>query len=131
MVDVFFIEDAMPSSSAEFLPLTPATFHILLTLATGPMHGYAIKREVEDRTDGVIRLGAGTLYAGIQRMERDGLIEETDPPEAGEEEPRSRWRFYRMTPLGRDVLRAERARLERDLAFARSIRLGSRASRTG
>jgi DNA-binding PadR family transcriptional regulator len=117
----------MPDPDA-FLPLTPATFHILLALAPGTMHGYAIKRDVEERTNGVVRLGAGTLYAGIQRMERDGLIEETDPAPS-EEEPNSRWRFYRLTSLGRDVLRAERARLERDLAYARSLRLGSRTSR--
>jgi DNA-binding PadR family transcriptional regulator len=119
----------MPASPNSFLPLTPATFHILLTLAPGPMHGYAVKREVEERTGGVVRLGAGTLYAGIQRMERDGLIEETDAPDAGDVEPSARWRFYRLTPLGNDVLRAERARLERDLEYARSLRLGSGTSR--
>jgi DNA-binding PadR family transcriptional regulator len=93
------------------------------------MHGYAVKREVEERTGGVVRLGAGTLYAGIQRMERDGLIEETDAPDAGDVEPSARWRVYRLTPLGNDVLRAERARLERDLEYARSLRLGSGTSR--
>jgi len=111
-----------------FLPLTPATFHILLALATGPMHGYAIKRLVEDRTGSVVRLGAGTLYAGIQRMERDGLIAETEAT-TGEAESTARWRFYQLTALGRDVLRAERARLERDLEYARSLRLGARASK--
>jgi DNA-binding PadR family transcriptional regulator len=69
-------------------PLTPATFHILLSLTQGVAHGYHIKRMVEDRTNGVVTLGAGTLYAGIRRMTQDGLIEETDPPEdSGNAEP--------------------------------------------
>ena len=103
-------------------PLTPATFHILLSLTQGPAHGYHMRRMIEDRTSGAILLGAGTLYAGIQRMTRDGLIEETDPPEdAGDVEPGARWRFYRITPRGREVLKAEIARLESDLAAARSI----------
>ena len=103
-------------------PLTPATFHILLSVTHGPAHGYAIKRMIEARTDGAVVLGAGTLYAGIQRMTRDGLIEETDPPEdAGDVEPGARWRFYGITPRGREVLRAEIARLESDLRAARAI----------
>ena len=62
------------------LPLTPATFHILLSLHEGVKHGYRIKREVEERTSGVIRLGAGTLYEAIQRLDRSGLIEQTKAP---------------------------------------------------
>ena len=103
-------------------PLTPATLHILLSLIHGPAHGYQIKRVVEERTNGVVRLGAGTLYAGIRRMTLDGLIEETDPPrEAGDVEPGSRWRFYAITPHGREVLEGEIARLESDLEAARAI----------
>jgi DNA-binding PadR family transcriptional regulator len=109
-----------PDLAREFLPLTPATFHILVTLAAGPMHGYAVKREVEERTGGVVRLGAGTLYAGIQRMERDGLIVECDPPTPNTEEAGARWRFYELTGLGREVLDLEVARLESDLRKARS-----------
>ena len=102
-------------------PLTPATFHILVSLAADVAHGYRIKREVEDRTDGAVRLGAGTLYAGLKRMTDDGLIEETDAPEDdGELEPSSRWRFYRITDLGRRVLEGEIARLESDLAAAQA-----------
>ncbi len=55
-------------------PLTPATFHILLSLMEQPAHGYHIKRMVEERTDGAVQLGAGTLYAGIRLMEAYGLI---------------------------------------------------------
>ena len=103
-------------------PLTPVTFHALLSLMKGPAHGYHIKRMVEERTNGAVRLGAGTLYAGIRRMANDGLIEETDPPQdAGDAEPGSRWRFYAITAFGREVLEAEIARLESDLKAARAV----------
>lgn len=103
-------------------PLTPATFHILLSLTQEPAHGYHIKRMVEERTNGAVLLGAGTLYAGIRRMAKDGVIEETAPPkEAGEVEPGTRWRFYAITPRGRDVLELEIARLESDLEAARAV----------
>jgi len=69
-------------------PLTPATLHILLSLAREPVHGYHIKRMIEERTYDAVVLGAGTLYAGIRRMTNEGLIEETDPPrDAGNLEP--------------------------------------------
>ncbi len=86
-------------------PLTPATFHILVTLAREPSHGYQIKRMVEDRTAGAVRLGAGTLYSGIRRMEKDGLIEETQPP----------------AERGTEALEREIERLEADLAAARAV----------
>ena len=103
-------------------PLTPATFHILLSLTHEPAHGYHIKRMVEERTEGAVLLGAGTLYAGIRRMTNDGLIQETDPPQdAGDVEPGTRWRFYAITPRGSDVLEAEIVRLESDLEAARAV----------
>ena len=102
-------------------PLTPATFHILLSLMHDVAHGYHIKRMVEERTNGAVRLGAGTLYAGIRRMRQDGLIEETDPPRDVDVEPGARWRFYAITPAGRDALEAEIARLESDLEAARAV----------
>lgn len=110
----------MPPSSPK-KPLTPATLHILLTLSTGPGHGYRIKREVEERTGGAVRLGAGTLYAGLQRMTREGLIEETEPPLDAEVDPRSSWRFYEITAEGRAALEGELARLEADLKAARAL----------
>ena len=113
------------STTADFIPLTPATFHILLTLVDGVRHGYRIKREVEDRTGGTIRLGAGTLYEGIQRMEKKGLIEEVDAP--SEADAGSRWRFYGITVLGNAVLRAELARLESDVAAARAKFIASQS----
>ena len=102
-----------------FLPLTPITFHVLLSLVDGVRHGYGIKRDVEERTAGAIRLGAGTLYEGIQRMERKGLLAESDPPADAETEPNARWRFYAITKLGHRVLEAELTRLEADVRFAR------------
>jgi len=109
----------MPTSDPRsFLPLTPVAFHVLVTLETGPMHGYAIKREVEERTGGVVKLGAGTLYSAIGSLGKRELIAECPPPDL-EAAGSSRWRFYEITPLGARVLRAEVARLEADVAFAR------------
>lgn len=102
-------------------PLTPVTFHVLLSLLHEPVHGYRIKRMIEERTDGAINVGAGTLYAGVRRMTRDGLIEETDPPDEGDLEPRANWRFYRITARGRRVLEDEIARMEADLDSARAV----------
>lgn len=103
-------------------PITPATFHILLSLEQAPAHGYHIKRLVEERTGGAVVLGAGTLYSGIRRMVKEGLIEEVDAPDAvGDVEPGTRWRFYAITPHGSGVLAAEIDRLESDLAAARAV----------
>jgi DNA-binding PadR family transcriptional regulator len=108
-----------PTDPTLFLPLTPVAFHVLLTLEGGPRHGYAIKREVEERTNGVIRLGAGTLYHALGSLQKRGLVGECDPP-APEAAGSSRWRFYEIQPLGARVLRAEVGRLETDVTFARS-----------
>lgn len=109
----------MPDEPEAFLPLTPVTLQILTSLMGQAAHGYGLKADIEERTDGAMRLGAGTLYAGLQRMERDGLITETDVPE-GEERVSSRQRFYDITPLGRRVLEAELRRLEADVRAVRS-----------
>jgi len=107
-------------SVEDHLPLSAAHFHVLLSLTEGPMHGYGVKREVEERTDGRIRLAAGSLYEGIQRLQRKELISEAPAPEDPGAKGSSRWRFYGITPLGRQVLRAELARLEADIAIARA-----------
>jgi DNA-binding PadR family transcriptional regulator len=82
--------------------------HILLALADGSRHGYAIKQDVERRTSGAIRLGPGTLYEAIQRLEEGGLIEESaaprDEPANGQEAQR---RYYQLTERGWTALREE------------------------
>jgi DNA-binding PadR family transcriptional regulator len=107
------------------LPLTPAAFHILLALADGERHGYAIMRDVEERSDGDVRLAPGTLYGAIKRMLDQGIVEETDDrPDAEDDDERRR--YYRLTRFGRDVVRAEAARLERLVEAARSKKLVAR-----
>lgn len=107
-------------------PLTPQVFHILLALADAPRHGYAIMREVEERTGGAVRIGAGTLYGAIKRLRDQGWIEELADGPAEEEVADERRRYYRLTSTGRAGARAEAERLERLLEQARSKRfLGS------
>ena len=94
----------------DMLPLTPAVFHILLALADGEKHGYAIMQEVETLTDGKIRLGPGTLYGSIKRLLAGELIEESDQrpdPELDDE----RRRYYRLTDFGQRVVKEEAERL--------------------
>lgn len=104
-----------------FIPLKAAHFHILLSLSQRPAHGYGVRQEVEERTGGTIVLAAGTLYETLQRLRRDGLLEETEVPAALRERASSRWRFYEATPLGRAVLQREVTRLEADVAAARAV----------
>lgn len=94
----------------ELLPLTPPVFHILLALAGEERHGYGIMQDVSEQTGGALQLGPGTLYGCLKRMLAAGLVEESDErpdPELDDE----RRRYYRMTPLGRRVVRAEARRL--------------------
>lgn len=102
-----------------FLPLTPAAFHVLLALADGPKHGYLILKDVEERTEGAVRLSTGTLYGLIKRFLDDELIVELPPEVDGDE----RRRPYKLTPFGRDVAAAEAARLEHLVSAARAVRL--------
>ena len=107
-------------STDGFLPLQPASFHILVSLADGDRHGYAIIQDIADRTAGAVRLSAGTLYRTIQRLLEDGLILETaDHDRPGPDEDDERRRYYRMTPLGRAVARAEADRLAELVRLAR------------
>jgi len=116
-----------PSEPRDLLPLTPAAFHILLSLVEGERHGYAIMREVEERTAGEVRLGPGTLYGAIKRLLEQGVVEELEmrpAPEAAEE----RRRYYRLTGYGRQVVAAEAERLERLVRLARAKKLIPRAA---
>jgi DNA-binding PadR family transcriptional regulator len=101
------------------LPLPPATFHILMSLAEEERHGYAIIQDVEARTDGDLRLSPGTLYRSIQRMLQQGLIVESRrrPAAALDDERR---RYYRITPLGLATGRAEMRRLTQLVRLGRA-----------
>ena len=105
------------------LPLTPATLHVLLALADGDKHGYAVIKEVTRRTSGAVTLGAGTLYAMIRRLLADGLILETEerPDPSLDDERR---RYYRLTPFGRGVASAEVRRMEAIVQQAHAKRIG-------
>jgi DNA-binding PadR family transcriptional regulator len=104
---------------ATVLPLTPVAFEILLSLAEEDRHGYHIMQAVERRTDGRITLHAGTLYRALARLVDLGLIEELDErPDPASDERR---RYYRLTPFGRDVARAEAARLESQVRAAHAV----------
>jgi len=106
----------MKRDPAELLPLSPAVFHVLVALADGDIHGYAIMKEVEQLTSGAVRLSTGTLYGIIKRLLADGLIRETTVQSTKDDERR---RSYSLTPFGKDVARAEAARLEQTIAIAR------------
>jgi len=108
-----------------FLPLTPVVFEIALALAAGDRHGYEIMQDVERRTGGQIVLHPGTLYRALGRLLDQGLIEELDErPAAGDDERR---RYYRLSPLGHAVARAEIERLASQLSAARGLFRGGRA----
>jgi DNA-binding PadR family transcriptional regulator len=100
------------------LPLQAAAFHILLALSAGECHGYGIILDVQARTNGTLRLSPGTLYRTIQRLLEDGLIEEPRrKPSGPTADPRRR--YYRITPFGTEVARAETRRLTELLRLAR------------
>ena len=100
------------------LPLPAAAFHILLALSTADSHGYGIIQDVEARTKGALRLSPGTLYRTIQRLLEQGLIEEPRKPWRAKSDPRRR--YYRITPFGTAVARAETRRLTELLRLAKS-----------
>ncbi len=101
------------------LPLTPAVFHILLSLVTDERHGYAIMQEVSERSQGKVKLGPGTLYGAIKRLLANGLIEEIDErpdPDLTDE----RRRYYRITGFGIRVTQAETTRMADLVQLART-----------
>jgi DNA-binding PadR family transcriptional regulator len=109
--------DAQADIGAQ-LPLQAAAFHILLALTGGDAHGYGIIQDVEARTNGALRLSPGTLYRTIQRLLDDGLIEE--PRRLAQPKGDPRRRYYRLTPFGTAVARAETERLTELVRMARS-----------
>ena len=109
----------MPTQPASMQPLPAATFHILMAVANEDRHGYAIIQDIEERTGGALRLSAGTLYRSIQRMLEQGLLVETkDRPEPELDDERRR--YYRITPFGTLVAKAEARRLQELVRMARA-----------
>ena len=105
---------------SELLPLTPLSLAVLLALADGARHGYAILKELE-RGDPPVAAGAGTLYAALERMLGEGLVSESDGEGDGSGGPRRR--YFALTPFGREVARGELLRMARLLAVGRAKRL--------
>lgn len=115
------------SDPERLLPLTPVVLHILLALADERQgkHGYAVAREVEELTDGQMRMGPGTLYGSIQRMLDASLIEEATRARRARSasDDDERRRYYRVTSFGRRVLELELNRLAEVVAIARRKQL--------
>ena len=109
---------AKTRSPQELLPLTPPVFHILLALADGEKHGYTIMKDVETQTSGHIKMGPGTLYGSLKRMQAAGLIEESgDRPDPKMDDERRR--YYRLSGLGQNVIKTETQRLAEFVQVAR------------
>jgi DNA-binding PadR family transcriptional regulator len=122
----------VPSRNLDFdpeslLPLPTAAFHILVALADGDRHGYAVMRDVANGTDGRLKLNPGTLYTTIRRLLDQGLVVELDERPDPEEDDERR-RYYRLTDAGRAVAKAEAARLQHMVAFARQAGLAPKRS---
>lgn len=107
-------------NAEELLPLTPAVFNILLALADGEKHGYAIMQEVESNTKGQVLMGPGTLYGSIKRMLQGGLIEESNERVDPEMDDPRRRSYYRLTGLGKRTLRMEAERLASQVQIAKT-----------
>ncbi len=113
-----------------FLPLTPLAVQVLLALVDSDRHGYGVIREVELRTNGRTRIRTGTLYTLLQRLLSESLVEQAPVPDGAEPDPTDtrrkddpRRRYYRLTPIGRSVLKAEAMRLESLVSDARRKRV--------
>jgi DNA-binding PadR family transcriptional regulator len=112
------VRSAIDSNDVDaLLPLHAFTFHILLSLTNGDRHGYGIIQDVQERTDGAVRLSAGALYRTIARLLEQGLIVESARRSTSSGDPRRR--YYRLTAFGRAVTQAETNRLARLVRLAR------------
>ena len=105
----------------DHLPLSPAVFHILLALAEEDSHGYAIMQDIDERTGGLVKVGPGMLYGSIKWLLEEGLIKEAPRRSPTKEDERRK--YYRLTPDGLAVVKAEAARLEAAVSLARSRKL--------
>lgn len=108
----------MNRSAEDFLPLSPPVFHVLLALGADALHGYGILEAIEAKTAGRATILPGTLYATMNRMQDDGMIQEVDRPEGAD----GRRKYYKVTDLGRAVVAAEARRLEVLIDVARNER---------
>lgn len=112
----------IPQKSAErYLPLKPAVFHVLLALADHEAHGYAVMRRVGEQSAGRVRLATGPFYRHLQKLLALDLVAESDRRPA-DDDPR-RGAYYRLTPLGRAVLKAESARLAGVVSLTKKLGL--------
>lgn len=107
-------------------PLTPAVFHVLLALAAGDRHGYAILKEIQQRTGGRVKMQAGTLYGTLQRLLELDWVDEIDPPA---DETDSRRRYYRLNREGRAAIDADVRRMDALVKAARAARVPLRPRR--
>lgn len=103
----------------ELLPLSPLSMAILLGLADGDRHGYALMQEIVAQTDGALKPGTGSLYAGLQRLMADGLITETEGAPGADR----RRRYFAITEAGRAIARAEAERMLKVLSIASDKKL--------
>ena len=116
----------MAGDCTPFLPLSPATLHILLSLAGEDRHGYGIMQEVARQSEGQYKLGPGTLYDNLDKLVRQGLVQDA-PRRSADDDPRRR--YYRLTSFGKRVLEADLGRLENVLREAKlHLRLPRRAT---
>ena len=107
-----------PRDPADLIPLTPRTFHVLMSVAAAPRNGYEIMAAVEENSAGAVRIGPGTLYEALHRLTGQGLLTEVRKGLSARTDGRNQ-RFYQLTAFGRRVLEAETARLAGDLRLAR------------
>jgi len=106
----------MAENLSRFLPLSPATLHILLALAGEDRHGYGIMQEVIRQSEGQYKLGPGTLYDNLQKLMNQSMVEEADSPSRNDDPRR---RYYRLSRFGRSVLSAEITRLDGVVRYAK------------
>lgn len=108
-------------SERQLLPLTEATFYILLSLTTGRKHGYAILKDAAGLSDGAVTLSTSTLYSALGRLQEQGLISRVDSGDDGHGGPGLPRKAYQLTEAGRRLLAAEMARLRRQLATGQQV----------
>ncbi|HLK04699.1 MAG TPA: PadR family transcriptional regulator [Candidatus Acidoferrum sp.] len=120
-------QSALPPEFQQLLPLTPAVFYVLFSLADGEKHGYAIMQESKSLSSGKFHMGPGTLYATLQRLLELSLILEVDGP-AAETDRDSRRRYYRLKGHGKLLLEAELARMDTAVRLAQRKKLTTRTA---